>query len=88
MNYNYTDEQRQETIKLLLVIQRNLPWKKARCECEQMNEAIKGIYEILDMVQSQETVQKIYNPVTKKYYNIRKRSSVYDGEVKGLWHHE
>lgn len=51
--YNYTDEQRQETIKLLMNTQLHMPWKKARCECEHMNEAIKGIYEILDMIKYQ-----------------------------------
>ena len=51
--YNYTDEQRQETIKLLMDIQLHMPWKKARCECEHINESIKGIYEILDMVKHQ-----------------------------------
>ena len=51
--YNYTDEQRQETIKLLMKIQLHMPWKKARCECGHMNDAIKGIYDILDMVKYQ-----------------------------------
>jgi len=87
MNYNYTDEQREDTIKLLLVIQRILPWKKARCECEHMNEAIKGIYEILDVVKTQETTRKIYNPITGSYYNITERSSKYKepGSIHGLW---
>ena len=81
--YNFTDEQRQETIKLLMNIQLHMPWKKARCECDHMNEAIKGICEILDMVKQQETTRKIYNPVTGTYYNIKK--SVCDGKVKGIW---
>ena len=51
--YNYTDEQRQQTIKLLLKIQRHMPWKKAMCECEHMNDAIQGIYDILDEVHHQ-----------------------------------
>lgn len=90
---NYTDEQRQETIKLLMNIQLHMPWKKARCECEHINESIKGIYEILDMVKYQsnqpdhDTTRKIYNPVTKKSYDIVERSSKYNGETKGLWDH-
>ena len=91
--YNYTEEQRQETIKLLLRIQRSLPWKKARLECENINDAIKGIYEMLDMVKHQsnqpeeKTTRKIYNPVTNKYYDIVERSSKYKepGSIKGLW---
>ena len=72
-------------------IQLYMPWKKAHYECEHMNESIKGIYDILDMVKYQtnqpETEQKIYNPVTGKYYIIRQRSSVNKnaGEIKGLW---
>jgi len=50
MRYNYSDYNRDETIKLLLQIQLHLPWKKARCECEHINEAILGLYEILDVV--------------------------------------
>lgn len=51
--YNYTEEQREDTIKLLMKIQLYMPWKKAQCECEHMNEAIEGIYEILDMIKYQ-----------------------------------
>lgn len=94
--YNYTDGQRQETIKLLLDIQLHMPWKKARCECEHMNEAIKEIYEILDMVKHQtnqpeeKATRRIFNPVTGSYYNIAERSSVYKnaGDIKGLWRNE
>jgi hypothetical protein len=51
--YNYSDEQREETSKLLLNIQLHLPWKLARCECEHINSDILGIYSILDMVHHQ-----------------------------------
>ena len=85
--YNYTEEQREDTIKLLMKIQLYMPWKKARCECEHMNEAIKGIYEILNVVKTQETTRKIYNPVTNTYYDIVEGSSKYNepGSIRGIW---
>ena len=73
--YNYTDEQRDKIVELLLKIQINMD------NPEIVDETVKDIYKIL----YSETKQKIYNPVTGTYYNIRKRSSVYDGKVKGLW---
>jgi uncharacterized protein YicC (UPF0701 family) len=73
--YNYTQEQRDKIVELLLKIQMNMD------NPEIIDEAIKNIYKII----YSETVQRIYNPVTGTYYDIRKRSSVYDGEVKGLW---
>jgi uncharacterized protein (DUF2147 family) len=91
ITYNYTDEQRRETIKLLQKIQLNLHWKKARAECENIDSAVKGIYEILDMVKYQtnqpeeKTTRKIYNPVTDKYYDIVGRSSKNKIPIKGLW---
>lgn len=51
--YNFTDEQRQKTVELLIRIQMHLPWKTERCACEHMNSAILGIYDILDMVHHQ-----------------------------------
>jgi len=61
MCYNYSDEQRNDTIRLLLEVQTHLPWKKARCECEHINTAILGIYEILDIVhyQTNQSLQKV-----------------------------
>ena len=88
MTYNYTEEQRKETIKLLLQIQRNLPWKKAQLECENINTAIEGIYKILDVVKTQETTRNIYNPVTKSYYKITERSSKNKTPIKGLFSKE
>ena len=33
-------------------------------------------------------MKRIYNPKTKKWYNVRERSSKHGkrGEIKGLWH--
>lgn len=81
--YEYTQEQCDKIIEQLLKIQINLPLDKAPQECKVIDSAIKDIYAIL----YSETVQRVYNPVTKKYYNIRTRSSVYDGKVKGMWKH-
>jgi len=81
--YNYTEDQRDKIIEQLLKIQINLPIDKAPQECEVIDSAIKDIYAIL----YSETVQRVYNPVTKKYYNIKERSSKYDGKVKGMWKH-
>jgi len=81
--YEYTQEQHAEIVALLLKIQINLPVDKAERECRIIDGAVKDIYKILYT----KTEQKIYNPVTKKYYTIRKRSGVYKnaGDIKGLW---
>jgi hypothetical protein len=56
-----TDEQRLETIKLILKTQSHLPWKESRLNCEIINEAILGIYDILDMIKHQS------NQPTRRY---------------------
>ena len=73
--YNYTQEQRDKIVELLLKIQTNMD------NPEIIDEAVKDIYKII----YNNTTRKIDNPVTGTYYNITERSSVYDGEVKGLW---
>ena len=80
--HTYTQEQHDKMIELLLKIQIYLPANTSPEECKVIDAAIKDIYKIL---YSETTTRKIYNPVTGKYYNITERSSVYDGEVKGLW---
>jgi hypothetical protein len=80
--YILTQEQHDEIIKNLLKIQTNLPTDKSR-ECRIIDGAVKDIYKIL----YSKSEQKVYNPVTGKYYKISKRSSVNKnaGDIKGLW---
>ena len=66
--YDYTEEQHDKMIELLLKIQINMN------DPEIIDAAVKDIYKII----YSETVQRIYNPATGKYYNIKKRSSVYN----------
>ena len=83
--YTYTEEQRDDILKCILDAQMHLPWKKARCECEHINKSLADIIYILEKGEINEN--KIFNPVTKKFYTIKKRSSVYKGagDIKGLW---
>ena len=48
--WNMRPEEREELSKCLLDIQLKLPWKEALEKSESINEIIKHIYEILDMV--------------------------------------
>jgi len=75
--YILTQEQHDKIISYLLKIQINIDNK------EIIDGAVKDIYKILYT----KTEQKIYNPVTGKYYTIRQRSSVYKnaGDIKGMW---
>jgi hypothetical protein len=84
--YEYTQEQHDEIVALLLKIQMNLPVDKADQECRVIDGAVKDIYKILYT----KIEQRVYNPLTKKYYNIRKRSSINKnaGDIKGLWRNE
>lgn len=81
--YNYTEEQRDKIIELLLKIQIYLPSRASPEECKVIDEAVKDIYKIL--YSKEKTTRKIYNPVTDKYYDVVERSSKYNGKVKGLW---
>jgi hypothetical protein len=83
--YTYTEEQKDEILKCILDVQMHLPWKKARCECEHINKSMGDIMYILEKGEVNEN--RMFNPVTKKFYNIEKRSSVYKGagDIKGLW---
>jgi len=67
--YEYTQEQHDEIVMNLLKIQINLPLDKPK-ECRIIDGAVKDIYKILYT----KSEQKVYNSVTKKYYDIRKRS--------------
>ncbi|MFA5247921.1 MAG: hypothetical protein WCX79_00610 [Candidatus Paceibacterota bacterium] len=81
--YEYTQEQHDEIVMNLLKIQINLPINKAERECRIIDGAVKDIYKILYA----KSEQKVYNPVTGKYYSICKRSSVNKnaGNIKGMW---
>ncbi len=79
--YTYTQEQRDEIERNLLKIQMNLN------NPEIINNAVVDIYKILYL----NTTKKIYNPVTKKSYEIKERSSVNKESgsiVGGLWSKE
>lgn len=84
-SYTYTEEQREEILKHILDAQMHLPWKKARRECEHINKSLADIIYILEKGEINDN--KIFNPVTKTFYDIKKRSSVYKGagDIKGLW---
>jgi len=84
--YNYTQEQRDKIVELLLKIQIFLPSNTSPEECKVIDEAVKDIYKVI--YNGDKTTRKIYNPVTKKHYDIVERSSKYDGEVKGLFKKE
>lgn len=83
--YNYTQEQHDKIVELLLKIQIYLPSNTSPEEYKIINEAVKDIYKIL--YSEEKTTRKIYNPVTNTYYNITERSSKYSkpGDIKGLW---
>ena len=81
--YNYTQEQRDKIVELLLKIQIFLPSNTSPEECKVIDEAVKDIYKII----YNETPRKIYNPVTKKSYNVVEISSKYKepGSIRGIW---
>ena len=83
-SYTYTEEQRDEILKYILDAQMHLPWKKARCECEHIN---KSLADMIYIFEKGEINTRLFNPVTKTFYTIKKRSSVYKGagDIKGLW---
>jgi hypothetical protein len=63
MNYNYTQEQHDKIIELLLKIQMNIN------NTDIIDESVKDIYKIL--YSEITTTRKVYNPLTNKYYNIK-----------------
>ena len=83
MNYTYTQEQRDKIVELLLKIQIFLPSNTSPEECKVIDETVKDIYKII----YNETPCKIYNPITKKSYNVVERSSKYNepGSIRGIW---
>jgi len=83
MTYTYTKEQHDKIVELLLKIQIYLPSNTSPEECKIIDEAVKDIYKIL--YSEEKTTRKIYNPVTKTYYNITERSSKNKIPIKGLW---
>jgi hypothetical protein len=76
--YNYTEEQRDKIVELLLKIQMNIN------NSEIIDTSVKDIYKIIYSEQPK-TTRKIYNPITGKCYIINERSGIYDGNIKGLW---
>lgn len=79
--HTYTQEQHDKIIELLLKIQIYLPANNSPYECKVIDDAVKDIYKIL----YNETPRKIYNPVTKKSYDVVERSSKNKMLVKSLF---